>query len=66
LIPMCSETGPCPNCKRVARFMVVDFDRRFIRVECSGKCGRFEVPKSRIDDSLDFDATLGERAREHS
>ena len=49
---MCSETGPCPNCKRVARFIVVDFDRRLIRVECAGKCGRFEVSKSTLDDTL--------------
>ena len=49
---MCSETGPCPICKLEARFTVIEFDSRKIRVDCAGKCGRFDAPKSRLDDAL--------------
>jgi hypothetical protein len=53
---MFPETGPCPRCGRAARFVVVHFDSRLIRVDCSGEGGRFEVPKCRIDDAR-FDGT---------
>jgi hypothetical protein len=44
--------GPrnCPKCGDPSQWRGVDADKRMVRVECSGRCGTYEEPYSRLSD----------------
>jgi hypothetical protein len=45
----------CPKCGAPSQWRAVDFDKRTVAVECSGPCGCYEEPYSRLSDFPYFD-----------
>ena len=45
------ESGPCPKCDGRARYQLVDFDNRMVKVSCR-KCGPFQISKRHLDNRV--------------